>query len=156
VAIFGTHAIGFPEEEWAAESFLILAAASRASDGGGQEALLKARDLIGDTDYRLVADLVVLSACQTAVGSSRRTEGILGLHRAFLSAGAETVLASLWTVNSNATGILVEEFFKAWLSPGSMLTKAEALRQAQRQVYALHPEYRDPAHWAAFQIIGAL
>jgi CHAT domain-containing protein len=156
VAIFGTHAIGFPEEEWAAESFLVLASATPASDGSGQDALLKTRDLIAHTDYRLVADMVVLSACQTAVGSAQRTEGVLGLHRAFLAAGAETVVASLWTVHNEATGKLMEEFFKAWLSPGSTLTKPEALRRAQRRVYDLYPEFRDPAHWAAFQVIGAL
>jgi CHAT domain-containing protein len=74
-------------------------------------------------------DLIVLSACQTALGRLTQGEGMLGLQRAFQLAGAKTAVTSLWTVDDTATRVLMTEFYKnLW---GKKLPKLEALRQAQ-------------------------
>jgi CHAT domain-containing protein len=74
-------------------------------------------------------DLIVLSACQTALGRLTRGEGMLGLQRAFQLAGAKTAVTSLWTVDDTATRVLMTEFYKnLW---EKKLPKLEALRQAQ-------------------------
>jgi CHAT domain-containing protein len=77
-------------------------------------------------------DLAVLSACQTGLGLTAGGEGVLGLQRAFLQAGARTVVASLWRVDDAATYVLMEQFHRnIWVKK---LSKLEALRQAQLSV----------------------
>jgi CHAT domain-containing protein/tetratricopeptide (TPR) repeat protein len=74
-------------------------------------------------------ELVVLSACQTAIGAFRSGEGVMGLQRAFRAAGARAVVASLWKVDDAATSVLMEQFYtNLWVKK---LPKLEALRQAQ-------------------------
>jgi CHAT domain-containing protein len=74
-------------------------------------------------------DLVVLSACQTAIGKVEAGEGMLGLQRAFQMSGAKSVVSSLWPVSSHATQVLMKEFYgNLW---GKQLNRREALRQAQ-------------------------
>jgi CHAT domain-containing protein len=74
-------------------------------------------------------DLAVLSACQTGLGQTAGGEGVLGLQRAFLQAGASTVVTSLWRVDDAATCLLVEQFYtNLWVKKR---TKLEALREAQ-------------------------
>jgi CHAT domain-containing protein len=80
-------------------------------------------------NLRLNAELVVLSACQTGLGENVRGEGLVGLTRGFMYAGAERVMVSLWNVNDEATAILMSEFYRQMLQ--SDLTPAAALRQAQ-------------------------
>lgn len=106
-----------------------------------------------DVVAALHADLVVLSACQSGLGSSRLSEGTIGLPRAFLGAGARTVLASLWSVNDEATALLMQRFYEYWLDGASQRTKAQALWRAQNDVRA-DPRFAHPRYWAAFQLVG--
>ena len=94
----------------------------------------------------LGADLVVLSACETALGEVNNSEGVFGLQRAFKLAGAETLIMSLWKVDDEATSILISAFYQSWLSGKS---KQEAFKEAQRGVRA-SPRYSSPFYWAAF------
>jgi len=112
---------------------------------------------------RLDADLVTLSACETALGQELAGEGILGLTRAFQYAGARSVLASLWSVADQSTAELMGRFYGN-LNAG--MAKDEALRQAQRELIRAPVEIADgvgevrlldatrPLHWGAFQVIG--
>ena len=101
-------------------------------------------------ELELNAELVVLSACQTALGEEIRGEGILGLTRGFFFAGAERVLVSLWNVGDEATARLMSNFYRGLFQRG--LPPAEALRQAQ---IALRAEGWDAAHfWAPFILEG--
>ncbi len=80
-------------------------------------------------NLRLPADLVVLSACQTALGKEIKGEGLVGLTRGFMYAGAERVVASLWQVDDLATAELMKRFYQGMLK--DRLRPAEALRAAQ-------------------------
>ena len=84
---------------------------------------------------KIPADLVVLSACQTATGKMYTTEGVVGLARAFMFAGAPRVLCSLWKVDDEATRVFMERFYALW-NPrdGTGVGAAAALRAAQEHV----------------------
>lgn len=99
----------------------------------------------------LDADLVVLSACRTAVGRHLRGEGLLGLSRAFRVAGARNLVASLWNVHDEATARLMVHFYEGLYGEG--LAPAAALRRAQ-SLMAADPRWRDPHYWAGFQLQG--
>jgi CHAT domain-containing protein len=112
-----------------------LVLAPRDGPTGGEENLLTAEE-VGGVDLR-GTELVVLSACETGLGNTAGGEGVLGLQRALLTAGARNVVTSLWRVDDDATTLLMEEFYKnLWVRN---LPKAEALRQAQLLVLR-HPE----------------
>jgi len=93
-------------------------------------------------------NLVVLSACQTQLGERSKGDDVVGLNHAFIYAGASSVLASLWTVDDEATSILMERFY-ASLKQG--LSKAAALQAAQ---IATRKRYPHPYYWAAFALTG--
>lgn len=97
---------------------------------------------------RLDAELVTLSACETALGKERGGEGPSSLSRAFFSAGARAVLAALWKVDDTATADLMVRFYRHLLRGAS---KDEALRLAQREVAE---GATAPYFWAAFQLSG--
>ena len=78
---------------------------------------------------------------------------LVGFQRALLAKGARSVLVSLWSVDDRATEALTDAFFREWLG-GSGVTRAEALRRAQREVQST-PGWEDPRFWAAFQLSGA-
>jgi CHAT domain-containing protein/Tfp pilus assembly protein PilF len=100
-------------------------------------------------NMKLRADLVVLSGCQTALGKNVRAEGLVGLSRGFMQAGAATVVASLWKIEDNASVRLMELFYRGMLK--DRLRPAAALREAQRVMWE---EGRPPSQWAAFIIQG--
>jgi len=105
---------------------------------------------------RLDADLVTLSACESALGAEIGSEGLFGLTRAFEYAGARSVLASLWKVGDEATLELMTRFY-ANLKAGQ--PKDEALRNAQLTLIrasenGLPARLALPVHWAAFQLDG--
>lgn len=96
-------------------------------------------------------DLVVLSACETALGRIK-TDGVYGLQRAFKLAGVNSIIMSLWKVDDDATQILMTSFYKNYL--GGM-SKREALLKAQNDVRKT-PGYEDPYYWAAFVLLDGL
>lgn len=106
-----------------------------------------------DDIYRLKlsADLVVLSGCETALGKDVRGEGLIGLTRGFMYAGAPRVVSSLWTVDDAATAALMARFYRGMLSEG--LSPAAALRAAQIDI-SRETRWRSPYYWAAFQLHG--
>jgi CHAT domain-containing protein len=116
--------------------------------GRHREGRLTAEDVRG---LRLSADLIVLSACQTALGRDLRGEGPMGLTHAFLSAGASGVVVSLWSVDDRATAVLMERFYRGLLAGG--LPPAEALRQAQLALRR-EPRWSAPFYWAGFVLEG--
>ncbi|HEX8409618.1 MAG TPA: CHAT domain-containing tetratricopeptide repeat protein [Thermoanaerobaculia bacterium] len=102
-------------------------------------------------NLELPADLVVLSACQTALGKDVAHEGMIGLTRGFMYAGAERVLASLWKIDDRATAELMRGFYQRMLV--ERMTPAAALRAVQLEM-ARSPRWSEPYHWAAFTLQG--
>ena len=101
---------------------------------------------------KLNADLVTLSACRTGLGQLLSGEGIIGLTRAFLYAGSESVVVSLWNVNDIATASLMKVFYKK-LQQG--LRKDDALRQAKLELLrGPQQAWRHPYYWAPFVLVG--
>jgi CHAT domain-containing protein len=99
----------------------------------------------------LQADLVVLSACQTALGKAAKGEGLIGLTRGFMYAGAGRVMASLWRINDRSTAELMRYFYEGMFQ--QHLTPAASLRAAQIKMWQTN-EWRSPHHWAAFVLQG--
>jgi CHAT domain-containing protein len=100
---------------------------------------------------RLNADLVVLSACQTALGEQIRGEGLIGLTRPFMYAGAPRVVASLWQVPDRATAELMALFYRGIVA--EHLSPAAALRRAQLKLREV-PRWSRPYFWAGFALQG--
>lgn len=93
-------------------------------------------------------EIVVLSACETGLGEIRNGEGVYGLQRAFLAAGARSVIMSLWPVSDAATQQLMTLFYSKWVETGD---KHAAFRFAQMELRKTFP---DPYYWSAFVLIG--
>jgi CHAT domain-containing protein/Tfp pilus assembly protein PilF len=102
-------------------------------------------------NLKLEADLVVLSACRTALGKQVKGEGLIGLTRGFMHAGAPRVVASLWNVRDQATAELMRRFYRGLLKEG--LTPSAALRAAQISL-AREPAWQSPYYWAGFVLQG--
>ncbi len=96
-------------------------------------------------------DLVVLSACETALGKVT-SEGVYGLQRAFKLAGVNSIIMSLWKVDDDATQLLMTSFYKNYLNG---MSKREALLTAQKKVRAT-TGFEDPYYWAAFILLDGL
>jgi CHAT domain-containing protein/tetratricopeptide (TPR) repeat protein len=106
--------------------------------------------LQGIYNLNLAAEMVVLSACETALGKEVDGEGLVGLTRGFMYAGARRVVASLWAVDDLATAELMKRFYGA-MKQGK--PPAAALRQAQRELWD-NGRWQFPYYWGAFQIQG--
>jgi len=141
---FATHSfLDFHHPEL---SGLALSALDR--NGRPRDGLLRTYEIY---DLHLPADLVVLSACRTALGPDVRGEGMMGLTRAFLHAGAARVLVSLWNVDDEATAELMGRFYLRLLRDG--LPPGRALREAQLSM--LHDtRWSAPVYWAGFTLQG--
>jgi CHAT domain-containing protein/tetratricopeptide (TPR) repeat protein len=108
---------------------------------------------LGDIyNLRMPVDMVSLSACETALGKFIRGEGLVGLTRGFMYAGAPRVMASLWKVDEEATADLIESFYEGVLGE-QQLRPAAALRQAQIEMWR-RPNRRAPFYWSAFVMQG--
>jgi CHAT domain-containing protein/Tfp pilus assembly protein PilF len=97
------------------------------------------------------ANLVTLSACDTALSRIYGGDDMVGLSRGFIYAGTPSILATLWKVDDRSTSILMEAFYDNWLNKG--MNKPEALRQAQITLKSI-PAYKQPYYWAPFVMIG--
>jgi CHAT domain-containing protein/tetratricopeptide (TPR) repeat protein len=117
-------------------------------DGKPQDGFLRLHDIY---NLRLGADLVVLSACQTALGKEVKGEGLMGLTRGFMYAGAPRVVASLWNVKDEATSELMKQFYKGMLKDG--MRPAAALQQAQLSIMK-QKKWEAPYYWAPFVLQG--
>jgi CHAT domain-containing protein len=112
--------------------------------GREEEGMLTVDELYS---LNLNADLVTLSACETALGSIDNGDDVIGLTRGFFYAGASSIIASLWPVDDEATYQMMTKFY----SDLARTSKADALRIAQLAVKAKYPH---PFYWAAFQLTG--
>ena len=151
---FATHGLAGDEIGWTTQPALVL---SQVGDGKDHLGLLQLGDIL---NLRLQADLVVLSACNTGLGKLREGEGIVGLTRAFMYAGASSVVVSLWRVEDQSTSLLMERFYKR-LKQGQ--GKAEALRQAKLELMqetielkatGMREQLASPFYWAPFILVG--
>ena len=106
--------------------------------------VLKTRDRIESS----IIELLVLSACQTAVGDKRAALGLAGMA---VRAGARSTLASLWSVNDAATASFMIKFYQNLTD--NKVTKAEAVRRAQLSLLQ-NPDYSHPYFWAPFILVG--
>lgn len=141
---FAVHVV--PDESHPHLSGLVL---SRfAPDGTPRGDLLRLADVF---HLDLPVDLVVLSGCRSGRGKELRGEGIIGLTRGFMTAGAPRVVVSLWDVNDRATKELMVAFYEGLLTRG--LPPGAALRAAQQAVRA-EPAWRAPYFWAGFVLQG--
>jgi len=128
-------------------SHLRLASPGRGSSDDG---LLEAWEIM---NVRLQADLVVLSACETARGRVAAGEGVLGLMWAFFVAGSPATLVSQWQVESKGSAALMIEFHKAWNAGRHGTSKARALQMASLEILR-KPASSHPFHWAGFVLVG--
>jgi CHAT domain-containing protein len=141
---FATH--GLYDSEHPELSGLMLSQWNRS--GQPVEGFLATHDI---ATLQLSADLVVLSACRTALGRELPGEGLSGLAQAFLIAGARQVMVSLWQVEDRTTAELMEHFYRALLERGEL--PEAALVRAQRLLRS-GASSRASAHWAGFVLFG--
>jgi CHAT domain-containing protein len=121
-----------------------IGSAIALAPSGDDNGLLTAEEIL---DLKLNADLVVLSACDTGRGKITG-DGVIGLSRSLISAGAPSVIVSLWAVPDGPTAALMTQFYQNLQTNPD---KAQALRQAMLTTMQQHPNPRD---WAAFTLIG--
>jgi CHAT domain-containing protein len=134
-----THGVAYAEDPLA--SFVALA------EPAGGAGLLTAKRVMA---LSLPADLVTLSACQTGLGKVSG-DGVIGLSRAFLVAGARAVLVSQWSVSDEATVALMTAFYRWYIE---LDDKALALQQSMRELRS-NSTYEHPRFWAPFVVVGA-
>jgi len=144
---FAAHAL--IDEDYPARSGIVLSTPTDSKGDSKEDGALQMSEVMR---LKLNADLVTLSACRTGLGQLLKGEGIIGLTRAFLYAGADSVVVSLWNVNDIATATLMKAFYKN-LKQG--LSKDDALRQAKLElIRGRQPAWRHPYYWAAFVLVG--
>jgi CHAT domain-containing protein/Tfp pilus assembly protein PilF len=119
-----------------------------SQDGQPQNGFLRLNEIY---NLRLSADLVVLSACQTALGKEVRGEGLIGLTRGFMYAGAPRVVVTSWEINDEATAEFMKRFYDGMFKRG--MRPAEALREAQLAMWKTR-WWKAPYYWAGFQLQG--
>jgi CHAT domain-containing protein len=141
---FATH--GFLDQQNPELSGLVLSLYDEKRNS--QNGFLRVIDLYS---LHLNTDLVVLSACQTALGKEIDGEGIVGLTRGFMYAGASGVVSSLWKVEDRATAELMKIFYRKMLVENQ--TPASALRAAQNELRKI-PRFKNPRFWSGFTLNG--
>jgi CHAT domain-containing protein/uncharacterized protein HemY len=141
---FATH--GYLDSE--RPGFSALALSMVDEQGKPQDGFLRANEVY---NLDLPAELVVLSACQTGLGKEIKGEGLIGLTRGFMYAGAARVVVSLWSVNDRATAELMAKFYEKMLKENQR--PAAALRAAQVEMWR-GKQWQSPYYWAAFVLQG--
>jgi CHAT domain-containing protein len=141
---FATH--GFLDTEHPELSAIVLTMTDR--NGAKTDGLMPLPDIY---TLDLSAELIVLSACQTALGKDIKGEGLVGLTHSFMSAGAKSVVASLWKVDDRATAALMADFYEGMLQKG--MTPAAALRSAKLKMMS-RKQWSPPYYWAGFVLQG--
>ncbi len=144
VVHFATH--GVIDTAHPRLSGLVLSLVDKA--GQPRQGFLRTHDIF---HLQLAAELVVLSGCQTALGREIRGEGLLGLTRGFMYAGAPRVVASLWRVDDRATAELMTRFYQAMWVEGT--APAAALRSARLSIWN-ERRWQDPYYWSSFVMFG--
>jgi CHAT domain-containing protein len=137
-----TH--GIVDQKHARLSGLLL----MGREGSTEDGVLRLAEIY---NLPLNADLVVLSACETGLGQLARGEGVIGLTRGFLYAGASSVLVSLWQVADVTTAALMADFYREVLTGKP---RTQALREAKLKAIRRDPESAKPYSWASFVLIG--
>ncbi|MGD1873258.1 MAG: tetratricopeptide repeat protein [Mastigocoleus sp.] len=141
---FATH--GFVNPDQPELSGIVLSLVNK--EGQQIPGYLRLADLF-EQDYP--AELIVLSACETGLGKNVNGEGLVGLTRGLMYAGAERIALSLWQVDDKGTSVLMQEFYRQMLQENK--TPPQALRDTQRKLWS-NPEWRNPYYWAAFTLQG--
>ncbi len=141
---FATH--GLLDSEKPGLSSLVLSMLDE--NGNPQDGFFRAHELY---NLKLPAELVVLSACQTGLGKEIKGEGLVGLTRGFMYAGAARVIVSLWSVSDKATAELMTKLYQSMLQKGE--SPAAALRSAQVAMWK-QKQWSAPYYWAAFTLQG--
>ncbi len=141
---FATHAISDSEDP----ALAMLALSRFGSDGRPLDGTLQSYEI---AQTKLNADLVVLSACETALGRAIAGEGQIGLAHAFMRSGAKSVIATLWQVPDTSTARLMQEFYRQMLVEGRPAASALAIAQ---ESHRRHSRWSDPYYWAGFQLIS--
>jgi CHAT domain-containing protein len=135
---------GFADTQYPERSALVLGKDPRSGDDG----LLQVREIIR---LRLNAELTTLSACDTGVGKLQGQEGISNLVEAFLVAGSQSVVASLWSADDTFASTLMERFYQR-MAQGE--DTSSALRDAKLDLLAKYGDQVPPFYWAAFIAVG--
>lgn len=141
---FATH--GILDNQHPEFSGLVLSLVD--GQGRAQNGFLNLQDIY---NLKLPVDLVVLSGCQTALGQQIKGEGLIGLTRGFMYAGATRVVASLWSVSDIGTARLMAQFYRGMEQDN--MRPAAALRAAQIKMFR-GKQWSSPYYWAAFEIQG--
>jgi CHAT domain-containing protein/tetratricopeptide (TPR) repeat protein len=140
VVHFACH--GFIDDSEPIRSALVLSQDSNRMEDG----FLQVRELY---NLKLVANLVILSACQTGKGAIEKGEGLLGLTRIFFYSGAKSVVSTLWSINDKSTAFFMNIFYR-YLSKGN--SKARALFLTKKEM--LRSKYFHPYYWAGYILTG--
>jgi CHAT domain-containing protein len=141
---FATH--GLLNEETPELSGVVLSLVDE--QGKEQNGFLRLHEIF---NLNLPVEMVVLSACQTGLGKKIKGEGLVGLTRGFMYAGAPRVVASLWLVDDEATALLMSSFYRNMLR--GKLSPAAALRAAQNELRQ-QKDWQSPKYWAGFVLQG--
>ena len=141
---FATHGVLDPKKP--ENSGLFLSMLNR--DAQHQNGFIGLQDIYG---LNARVDLVVLSACRTGLGKKVRGEGLIGVTRGFMHAGASSAVASLWSVDDQATSELMKHFYSNMLQHG--MSPAAALREAQNTI-RMDRRWSSPYYWSAFTFQG--
>jgi len=140
---FATH--GLIEKECTSRSGIVFT----LDDDPHEDGILQMNEIL---NLKMDADLTVLSACQTGLGTLRKGEGIVGLTRAVMYAGTPSIVVSLWNINDRSTAIFMKSFY-TYLIQGN--DKSEALHLAKLDMLqSERPLYSHPFFWAPFILIG--
>ncbi|MBA4760950.1 CHAT domain-containing protein [Sphingomonas sp.] len=147
--VFSTHGLLATEVGDNAEPGLVFTPPKQASEL--DDGLLTASEV---SQLKIPADLVVLSACNTAAGDGKSADGLSGLAKSFLFAGARSLLVSHWAVSDAATSLLMQETFGN-IQKGDVAGRARALQAAMKTVRSEGTgQFVSPKYWAAFTLVG--